>query len=285
MSDRAAAFFDLDGTLMPLPSLEQRFFRMLRRRGEIAPENYLSWFCEALKLASRGINIVVHGNKMYLRGVRSFEGSREENQIDSLAHKSGHQDEGQASAPPRRFPRSPVPHFFAEGLERVAWHGMQGHAIVIVSGTLKPLASAAARAMEAKLAERGIVAGVRVRATNLEESEGRWTGRILGEAMFGKAKAPAVLALAEEMGLDLSQSWAYGDSGQDRWMLAVVGNPVAMNPSARLARIAKKRGWTLLRWGAKENPTDSSQRAQRSGSMRDEVQKNESALQEAERCA
>lgn len=285
MSGRVAAFFDLDGTLTPLPSLERRFFRALRHRREIPLKNYLWSLREALKLLPRGISKLAHANKMYLKGLQISNESGAENQIDSLTHKSGPQVEGQASAPTRRNPRWPVPRFFEDGVQRLAWHAMQGHAIVIVSGTLEPLASAAARVLETELAERGLVARIRVCATNLEESEGRWTGRILGEAMFGEAKARAIFTLAEEMGLDLSQSWAYGDSAQDRWMLAAAGDSVAVNPSARLARIAKKRGWTLLRCRAKENSTQSSQRAQRRESMRDEVQKNESALQDAERCA
>ena len=281
MSGRVAAFFDLDGTLTPLPSLELRFFRELRHRGEIRLKNYLRWLREALKLLPRGISKLAHANKMYLKGLQVSYESGAENQIDSRAHKSGPQVEGQASMPPRRIPRSPVPHFFEDGVKRLAWHAMQGHLIVIVSGTLEPLASAAARALERELAERGIVARIRVRTTNVEEREGRWTGRILGEAMFGKAKARGVLALAGEMGLDLSQSWAYGDSVQDRWMLATAGNPVAVNPSARLSRIAKKRRWPVLQWRPK-NLTQSSQRTERTGSMKNEVPRNERALQDAE---
>ena len=247
MSARVAAFFDLDGTLLPLPSLEQRFFRILRNRREIPLTNYFLWCREALKLFPRGIGCVIHANKMYLRGVPSFNESRAENCSDSPAHKSGHQDEGQASAPPRRDPRQPVPLFFAQGVERVAWHAKQGHAIVLVSGTLEPLANAAAQALEADLAFCGITARISFCATKLEECESRWTGRIWGEPMFGKAKGRAVLALAAEMCLDLSQSWAYGDSGRDRWMLASVGNPVAVNAKPKLARIAGKRGWRILR--------------------------------------
>ena len=247
MNVRVAAFFDLDGTLMPLPSLERRLFRALRHRREIPLKNYLWWLREALKLLPRGIAMVAHANKMYLRGLQVSDENGAEKQIDSRARKSGHKEEGQASAPPRGTPRWPVPHFFEDGVERLAWHAMRGHVIVIVSGTLKPLAGAAARALETELVERGIVARIRVRATNLEESEGRWTGRILGEAMFGKAKALAILVLAEEMGLDLPQSWAYGDSAQDRWMLAAVGNPAAVNPTPKLARIATKRDWPILR--------------------------------------
>lgn len=255
MSGRVAAFFDLDGTLMPLPSLERRFFRALRHRREIPLRNYSRWLREALKLLPRGIGAVVNGNKMYLRGLHSFVDSGAPNQIDSRAHKSGQTGEGQASAPPRRTPRWPVPHFFEGAVERLAWHAMQGHVIVIVSGTLEPLASAAKQALESDLAGRGIIARVRVRATDLEESEGRWTGRILGEAMFGKAKARTVLALAEEMGLDLSRSWAYGDSAQDHWMLAAVGHPVAVNPARSLARVVRTQHWPVFYWQEERNLT------------------------------
>lgn len=248
-----AAFFDLDGTLMPLPSLEQGLFRMLRHRNEIPPKNYLCWLWEALKLLPGRINTVTHTNKMYLKGLQVSNGSGAANRTDSPAYKSGPTGEGQASEPPRRIPRWPVPYFFEDGVERLAWHAAQGHAVVIVSGTLEPLASAATRALETELAERGIVAQIRVRATKLQGREGRWTGRILAEAMFGEAKARAVLKLAHEMSLDLPQSWAYGDSAQDRWMLAAVGNPSAVNPTAKLARIARKRGWPVLHWRGERN--------------------------------
>ena len=251
MSARVAAFFDLDGTLLSLPSLEQRFFRLLRYRREIPLTNYFLWLQETLKLVPRGIGRVMHANKVYLRGVQSFDQRGVENRTDSYEHDNNHswrrKSEGQVSLPPNCNPRRPVPHFFEEGVERVVWHAMQGHAIAIVSGTLEPLANAAARTLEAELAARGIAAGIRVFATKLEENHSRWTGRILGEAMFGKAKARTIFALAEEMSLDLSQSWAYGDSAQDRWMLAAVRNPVAVNPTPKLARIARKQGWPVLR--------------------------------------
>jgi phosphoserine phosphatase len=287
MRARVAAFFDLDGTLMPRPSLERRFFRALRYRGKIPLTNYFFWWREALKLLPHGISRVMQANKMYLRGVHNFVESGVENPIDSRAHKSGHpsqlrasEEEGQVSMPPRHNPRWPVPHFFEEGVERLAWHAMQGHAVVIVSGTLEPLAGAAACALEMELMARGIAPGIRVVATKLEERQHRWTGHILGEAMFGEAKARAVVALAEERGLDLPGCWAYGEGTQDRWMLAAVGNPVAVNPSARLARIAEKRGWPVSQWRAEKKVTQGLQKTQRRGSIR-----NEGALQDAERCA
>lgn len=293
MSGRVAAFFDLDGTLVPLPSLERRFFRALRHRREIPLKNYLCWLREALKLLPCGFSTATHANKMYLKGLQVSKGSGVENQTDSSAHKSGQTGEGQASVPPRRIPRWPVPRFLEDGLERLAWHAMQGHAIVIVSGTLEPLASAAAGALETELASHGIATAIRACATRLEERDSRWTGRISAEAMFAKAKARAVLALAEGMSLDLSQCWAYGDSAQDRWMLEAVGNAAVVNPTTKLARIARKRGWPAFQWRKRRNLTQSRrERRDKQEDLREErtaeslVQSQEAQkhLRHAERC-
>lgn len=53
---------------------------------------------------------------------------------------------------------------------------------------------------------------------------------------------------AEEAAIDLSQSWAYSDSSSDIPMFELVGHPVAVNPDARLARVAAARGWEVLRF-------------------------------------
>jgi len=254
-SGRVAAFFDLDGTLTALPSLEKKFFRMLRYRRAIRAKNYFSWLREATRLMPRGISAILQANKMYLRGVQVFDERGEGDGDVSCWHKDGLQAEGQASAPPRRNPRLPVPAFFLQAIERVAWHAKQGHEIVMISGTLEPLARGAARAMETELAVRGITVTIRVFATRLEAMDGRWTGRVLGEAMFGEAKARAAKRLAEEMRLDLGRCYAYGDSLNDRWLMAAVGRPAAVNSSKDLADMARTRGWPVLNWERKESPT------------------------------
>jgi HAD superfamily hydrolase (TIGR01490 family) len=251
-----AAFFDLDGTLVELPSLERRFFRMLRYPKEITARSCFLWLKEAVRLVPRGIEMILQGNKMYLRDVQIFDESGEGDGNVSSRHKSGHQAEGQASlAPPPRVRRMPVPTFFGQAMERVAWHAKQGHEIVLLSGTLEPLAREAGRALETELAARGATAKIRVIATRLEAMNGRWTGRVLGEAMFGEAKARAAKRLAAEMGLDLKLSFAYGDSLSDRFLMAVVGRPAAVNPSKELASIALSCGWPILSWKEKENIT------------------------------
>ena len=236
-----------------LPSLEQRFFQVLRYRGEIPLTNYFFWSRETMRLLPQGSKRLIHANKMYLRGVHSTMEIGAGNQIHSRLEESGHpsqfaasEGKGRPSMPPWNS-RWPVARFFNDGLERLAWHEFKEHDIVVVSGTLEPLANAAARTLEVELSARGMAVGIRVCATKLEETDGKWTGRILGEAMFGKAKARAILGLAEEMSLDLSRSWAYGDSAEDRWMLASVGHPAAVNPTPELTRVARKQGWPILR--------------------------------------
>ena len=155
---------------------------------------------------------------------------------------------------------------YPEAIECVAWHVERGHLIVIVSGTLEPLAERAARGLEAELGEGGLATKIWVCATRLEQSAGSWTGRIVGEAMFGEAKARAVRRIAAELDLDLRRCFAYGDSSSDKWMLEAVGNPAAVNPSSDLARVARRNDWPVLLWTEEKNFTQRALRAQRSQS-------------------
>ncbi|HTQ61818.1 MAG TPA: HAD-IB family hydrolase [Candidatus Solibacter sp.] len=235
-SGGVAAFFDLDGTLLGPPSMEKRFYSLLRYRRVIGIRNGWWWMAESARLAPRGINQILHANKMYLRGVCVSEQS----------------------------PANTAP-FLAEAMERVAWHVQGGHSIVIVSGTLEALAEKAARGLESGLLGRGWATRIGVCATRLEEAGDRWTGRIVGEAMFGEAKARAIKRIAAEMDLDLERCFAYGDSASDRWMLEAVGKPAAVNPSHDLARIARRNDWPILCW---EEKKDSTQRTQSTQSVR-----------------
>ena len=55
-------------------------------------------------------------------------------------------------------------------------------------------------------------------------------------------------AYAEAEGLSLAESVAYADSASDLPMLEAVGHPVAVNPEAKLATIARRRGWHVEHW-------------------------------------
>jgi len=234
-SGRIAAFFDLDGTLIAEPSVERRFFADLRQRRAIRMGNYFLWVARAVWLAPQGLDVMRHANKMYLRGLCA-------NNVDREV------DTGQRPRPSTGQAEMAVPRFFPGGVDQVAWHARQGHAIVLVSGTLAPLAQEMALALTVRLMVRGIATSVGVCATRLEETDGRWTGRIVGEAMFGEAKGRAVRRLAKEEGFALARCYAYGDSISDRPMLEAVGRPCVVNPLEEMKQLARRRDWAVLAW-------------------------------------
>ncbi len=81
--------------------------------------------------------------------------------------------------------------------------------------------------------------------TVAESVDGVYTGRLVGEPLHGPAKAEAVRALAMTEDLDLSACAAYSDSHNDIPILSLVGHPYAINPDSRLRRHARAEGWRL----------------------------------------
>jgi HAD superfamily hydrolase (TIGR01490 family) len=81
--------------------------------------------------------------------------------------------------------------------------------------------------------------------TIVETENGYFTGRLVGGLLHGPAKAEAALKLAGERGIDLSQSYAYGDSANDIPILSLVGHPTGINPDHRLRRYCRKEHWPV----------------------------------------
>ncbi|MDR3082413.1 MAG: HAD-IB family hydrolase [Streptomyces sp.] len=81
--------------------------------------------------------------------------------------------------------------------------------------------------------------------TVAESVDGVYTGRLVGEPLHGPAKAEAVRALAAAEGLTLSRCAAYSDSHNDIPMLSLVGHPYAINPDAKLRKHAHAHDWRL----------------------------------------
>ncbi len=82
----------------------------------------------------------------------------------------------------------------------------------------------------------------------LEIEQGLCTGRLQGTIYHQEHKATCIRALAEQHGLSLEHSYAFGDSTNDVPMLEAVGHPVVVNPGRKLGRIARERGWQVERW-------------------------------------
>lgn len=81
-----------------------------------------------------------------------------------------------------------------------------------------------------------------------EVRDGVYTGRPEGHFTYREGKAAAVRDLAERENIDLAASYAYSDSESDLPMLRAVGNPVAVNPDSALELVAREEGWRIMRF-------------------------------------
>ena len=82
------------------------------------------------------------------------------------------------------------------------------------------------------------------------DSEGRYDGTIVGSFVWGTGKLDAVRAWADAHDVSLQESWAYSDSVFDVPLLSAVGHPTAVNADAQLGVIARARRWPVIRLDA-----------------------------------
>ena len=78
--------------------------------------------------------------------------------------------------------------------------------------------------------------------------DGRYTGELHTGPPTGEARALTMMAYCDAEGLSMDQTVAYADSASDLPMLEAAGVPVAVNAEAKLAAIARKRGWHTEQW-------------------------------------
>ena len=83
-------------------------------------------------------------------------------------------------------------------------------------------------------------------ANRLEFVNGYATGRLLPPVMASATKARWIREFAEREGISLSDSYAYSDSISDLPMLSIVGYPAAVNPDFRLKQTALQHDWAIL---------------------------------------
>ena len=83
-------------------------------------------------------------------------------------------------------------------------------------------------------------------SNKLEFVNGYATGRILPPIMASATKAKWMREYAEREDINLSESYAYSDSISDLPMLSIVGHPVAVNPDFRLKQTATQHDWAIL---------------------------------------
>jgi HAD superfamily hydrolase (TIGR01490 family) len=218
---RAAAFFDLDRTLIA-GSSGQPWATAARRAGLINRRQLAGWAIDGVRFRLRGSTDAA--TEKVLTEIKQLLTGVPERQIARLA------PEVLAGVLPRIYP---------EMLEEVYNHQDAGRPTFIVSAAGDEIVQLIARVL---YMEGGIGTAYAV------DAEGRFTGELGGPFMYGKGKVEAMRRFAEEHDIDLAQSWAYSDSVSDLPMLRAVGNPVVVNPDEELTRIARDENWRVMRF-------------------------------------
>ena len=83
-------------------------------------------------------------------------------------------------------------------------------------------------------------------ATEPEQVEGRHTGKVAGIPCFQSGKVERLQEWLKQTGHTLDNSYFYSDSINDKPLLELVTNPVAVDPDERLEQAAQERGWPII---------------------------------------
>jgi len=148
------------------------------------------------------------------------------------------------------FERVLRPHLYGEAVECVVDHLRASRRVVFVTGSIDFLVAPLAKHLESSA---GNVGRIDVVARTLAEVDGRFTGELSGLPIGEEEKAAEIRRYVSREGIDLSESFAYGDSVADLPMLELVGTPVAVNPDRGLRAAARAKGWSCVDWRTQQN--------------------------------
>ncbi|MBV8929965.1 MAG: HAD-IB family hydrolase [Mycobacteriaceae bacterium] len=224
------AFFDLDGTLVAGFTgvlLTQDTFR----RREIGIGEFLGVVQSALnhQLGRADFEDLVHKGANMLRG-------RSLSDLDEIGE--------------RLFVQKVVSRIYPEMRELVRAHMARGHTVVLSSSALTIQVEPVARFL-----------GIKNILSNRFETDGDGllTGKVLKPILWGPGKARAVQQFAAKNGVELAKSYFYADGDEDVALMYLVGNPRPTNPEGKLAAVAAKRGWPVLRFTSRSGANPMSQ--------------------------
>lgn len=132
-----------------------------------------------------------------------------------------------------------VPRISREAIALVRAHLQAGELVVLTTATNRFLTELTAQHL-------GVA---HVLATEPELHEGVFTGRVAGTPNMREGKVTRLHAWLAERGQSLANfhSTAYSDSINDLPLLQAADVAVAVHPDARLAAVARERGWQVLR--------------------------------------
>jgi HAD superfamily hydrolase (TIGR01490 family) len=129
------------------------------------------------------------------------------------------------------------PHLAPNIVSRAMEHKDKGHILVLISAGLRYLL-------------KPVVKDLRfdhLICTDLEmRPDGTLTGRTVGPICTDRHKRKLAVKLADELGIDLSESYAYGNHQADIPLLELVGHAFAVEPTKLLRKAASDRSWPIL---------------------------------------
>ncbi|HEX2314955.1 MAG TPA: HAD-IB family hydrolase, partial [Thermomonospora sp.] len=213
------AVFDLDGTIVASDVVEAYLWARLL---DAPPRDWPGALWPVLRDAPRYLRADHHDRGRFLRDfARRYAGAREDELRVLAAERLG-------DVLLRRA--------WPQAIRRIRRHRAAGHRTLLLTGTVDVFTEPLRTLFDEIVASR------------LRVVDGRCTGHYDRPPLIGEARAAWLRQWARAASVDLSASWAYGDHYSDRPVLELVGNPVAVNPDARLHRYARRRRWTVEEW-------------------------------------
>ena len=123
-----------------------------------------------------------------------------------------------------------------KGFKAIQAHKDAGHQLVGITATSDFITAPIFR-------EFGIT---EIIATNAEIKDGKYTGKVINVPCYQKGKLTRLDQWLEAR--DVTESWAYSDSINDRFLLEYADHAIAVNPDDRLEILAKEQGWDIQDW-------------------------------------
>jgi HAD superfamily hydrolase (TIGR01490 family) len=219
MNPAAAAFFDVDNTLMRGASI-YHFARGLAARDMFTPLDLLkmTWVQVAYRLRGKE-------DSGHIDAVRQ----------SALAFVADHKVADIVELGEQIYDETMARRIWQGTRDLALRHLAAGERVWLVTATPVELANI----LSSRLGLTGAL------GTVAETRDGVYTGALAGGLLHGEAKAAAVRALAAREGLDLALCSAYSDSANDLPMLQLVGHPHVVNPDSSLLAEARQRGWPV----------------------------------------
>ncbi|MPV49160.1 HAD-IB family hydrolase [Pseudactinotalea sp. HY160] len=124
-----------------------------------------------------------------------------------------------------------------EAVARIAEHRAAGHRTLLITGQVDVFVEPLADLFD------------EIAAGSMEkDAAGLWTGYLATSPLVDEARVAWLQRYARDHHLDLSASYAYGDTYADRPWLEIVGHPSVVNPDTALYRYARSKRWPVLSW-------------------------------------